>query len=144
MSRFHFLFNFILVISISFICFRAVFVSVDDYSQLRNFKFGDSISDKMTISSSRYFFDHGFLSTHFRPVHLYPDNQPQVYTHYGAFPDVLTGAFAILIGSTSESKLRLFPIIISILTMILFYQLLLLFAVKKKRCLIDGGDRLII
>lgn len=142
MSRIQILLKIIVVISLAFICFRASFISVEKYSQLRNFKYGDSISDKMTLSSARYFFDHGFSETYFRPVHLYSNQRTTkdtdlnkiktvVYTHYGALPDVLTGAFAVLTGTTNESILRFLPILFSILTMMLFYQLLIQNSVSK-------------
>jgi hypothetical protein len=75
-----------------------------------------------------YFVDHGFQKTAALPVHNYNGDslqggQPDVYTHYPAFPDVVLGGWAHLIGTTQPAKLRLLPVLLSLNWFALIFKL---------------------
>ncbi len=85
---------------------------------------GDAYSDINTISATKYFYDHGFLESYFRPIHNYvPEYEKipgviygpsNVYTHYPALADNLDGAWAKLVHSTDDRILRVLPTLFSL------------------------------
>jgi len=115
-----FVFVFIMVL------FRMLHISVFDETRGRNSIFGDGFSDINTLSSAWYFHDHGFVKTAFLPVHEYQtnSNEPQVYTHYPALPNILAGFYSTILDSKSESSLRIFPFLLSIAFFFLIYFIL--------------------
>jgi Dolichyl-phosphate-mannose-protein mannosyltransferase len=122
----------ILIIAVIFayalIAFRAVTISRVNSGSGRNSIFGDGFSDNNTISAARFFQEYGFLKTYFLPVHNYEavrnGEKPFVYKHYPALPDILAGAYAIVLHSADERVLRIFPFLISLLLLFLIYKTL--------------------
>lgn len=105
---------------------RIIQVSMFDDGRARNQIFGDGYSDINTISSAWYFLDSGFTQTAFLPVHEYftMSRTPIVYTHYPALPNILAGVVATVTQSRSEGVMRIFPLLISVLMLVMMYKVL--------------------
>jgi hypothetical protein len=108
------------------ICIRILQVSMFDEGRARNQIFGDGYSDINTISSAWYFLDSGFTQTAFLPVHEYftLNGEPIVYTHYPALPNILAGVVATVTQSRSEGVMRVFPLLLSVLMLVMMYKVL--------------------
>ncbi len=108
------------ILSFSLILTRTFLIPMNDPQGGRSFIRGDEYSDINTYSAVLYFNDFGFWASKLRPMHFYkgpgalPGTAPIAYTHYPALPDVLMGLWSKIVGSTNESTLRLFPILISV------------------------------
>jgi len=129
--------------SIFIFCFlaigsRAIKVSVYDETRARNGILGDGYSDKNVISSAKYFLDSGFLQTKWLPVHdYYPatENIPQVYTHYPALPNILSGVYAHIFNTINEPVLRFIPVLLAVIFFYFIYFVLIKIKFNKQHAI---------
>jgi hypothetical protein len=101
----------------AFLSWRAYNISIFSSAKARDSLHGDGVSEQSTYSAILYFLDHGFTKTFFLPVHAYERDKPasgQTYLHFGGVTAVTLSLFSKLIGSESESALRIFPILFSL------------------------------
>lgn len=114
------------VIAYIIIIFRMINISAVEPGRGRNQIFGDGFSDVNTISSAWYFYDSGFVKTSLLPVHDYytNTNNPVVYTHYPALPNILAGLYSVVFNTKSEVVLRIVPILLSVCLFMLIYAVL--------------------
>ncbi len=109
-----------MVLTTSFVVYRAFNISMFENSSKRNFMRGDGYSDINLYSAVKFFNDSGILKTKALPVHYYKvpltDTvfKPTVYTHYPALPDILAFTYSKIIQSDNEFQLRLFMILLSL------------------------------
>ncbi len=116
------------VFAYGLVVFRASTISGINSGSGRNSIFGDAFSDNNTNSAARFFKEYGFLKTYLLPVHNYDGvrkgEKPLVYTHYPAVPDILAGVYATVLHSTDERVLRIFPVLLSLLLLVLIFKTL--------------------
>lgn len=104
--------------------------------------YGDSYSDKNVMSAVRFFHEKGFAESYLLPVHMYDgpgDTSYGAYTHYPPLPDVLAGVYAVILDTTSEPLLRVFPMLLSMLWFFLIYKVLETLLKNKTQAFIGGS-----
>ncbi len=117
---------FVFVFCYALIIWRVINVPLYNYDQGRNFIHGDGVSDKDVHSTAMFYKDFGALDrTCLLPVFLYSGdgdsckgvtekNDPYVYTHYPALPNLLAVGYAYTLDTKSDQWIRVFPILLSI------------------------------